>query len=271
MAGPDTARDLVDVRAALDRAGDRFFDLVLSAPDAGRPVPGSEWTVGDVAAHVALGTEAYAGFAYGAREPFVDVSDIAGGSLTRSSAGRLHDEPDRDLGALVVRARAALTSLLDSIEGRAGDEPVVWNGHEIALDAMVGLGLAEYLLHGRDVAVALHRPWPISPDDARLVLVSALPILPLLVNPATTRAVKATYDLRVRGGDRVTIAIDDGHMSVGPPRRSVDCHVSAEPVALLLVAYGRRTQWIPVLTGKLVAWGRKPWLGLRLVKYLVTP
>ena len=59
-----------------------------------------------------------------------------------------------------------------------------------------------------------------------------------------------------------------------PSRRdgeSVDCHVSADPVALLLVAYGRRSQWVPILTGRLVAWGRKPWLGVRLVRYLVAP
>ena len=52
---------------------------------------------------------------------------------------------------------------------------------------------------------------------------------------------------------------------------SVDCHVSADPVALLLVAYGRRSQWVPILTGRLVAGGRKPWLGVRLVRYLVAP
>jgi hypothetical protein len=28
---------------------------------------------------------------------------------------------------------------------------------------------------------------------------------------------------------------------------------------------------VPVLTGKLLAWGRKPWLGVRLTSYLVTP
>jgi hypothetical protein len=60
-------------------------------------------------------------------------------------------------------------------------------------------------------------------------------------------------------------------MAVGPPDGAVDRHVSADPVALLLVAYGRQTQWIPAVTGKLVAWGRKPWLGLRLVSYLVAP
>jgi hypothetical protein len=65
--------------------------------------------------------------------------------------------------------------------------------------------------------------------------------------------------------------VDDGHMMVGPRRNSVDCHVSADPVELLLVAYGRKTQWVPILTGKMVAWGHRPWLGPRLVSYLVTP
>ena len=67
--------------------------------------------------------------------------------------------------------------------------------------------------------------------------------------------------MAIRGG-RLTVDADDG---------PVDCHVSADPVALLLVSYGRQSQWVPALTGKLLAWGRKPWLGLRLTRYLVTP
>jgi hypothetical protein len=58
---------------------------------------------------------------------------------------------------------------------------------------------------------------------------------------------------------------------IGDTTAPADCHVSADLVALLLVAYGRRSQWIPILTGKLVAWGRKPWLGPRLTGNLVTP
>jgi len=75
----------------------------------------------------------------------------------------------------------------------------------------------------------------------------------------------------VRGGVRRVLAIDDGRLTVTVDDAPVDCHVSAEPVALLLIAYGRRRQWIPILTGKVDAWGRKPWLGPRLVRYLVTP
>jgi uncharacterized protein (TIGR03083 family) len=245
--------------------------MVTSAPDATIAVPASEWTVGDVAAHVALGIEAYARYATGNNEPFVDVSDIAGGSLTRTSAARLQDEHERDLSALAARVRDALASLLQATDGRGTDEVVLWNGQEIGLGAMLGMGVGELLLHGRDVAKALGRPWDISADDARLVLTSALPILPLLVNPETTRDVRATYDIRVRGGARVCLAIDNGGMTIEQQPASVDCHVSADPIELLLVAYGRKTQWVPILTGKMVAWGRKPWLGPRLVSYLVTP
>ena len=148
---------------------------------------------------------------------------------------------------------------------------VVWHGQPVALANMLGIGLAEYLLHGRDIARALSRPWRIRPADARLVLAAELPMLHLLVNPVTTAGVHASYDLRVRGGTRVSVTIDDGALAVRGDGESVDCHVSADPVALLLVAYGRRSQWVPILTGRLVAWGRKPWLGVRLVRYLVAP
>jgi hypothetical protein len=153
---------------------------------------------GGAAAHVALGTEAYLGYAHGGTEPWVDVSDIAGGSLARSNAERLDLEPVREPAALAARVQAAAAELLAATEGRSGDEAVTWNGLTVTLSAMLGRGLGEYRLHGRDVAKALGRPWPIPQDDAR-------------------------------------------------------------------------SQWVPALTGKLLAWGRKPWLGLRLTGYLVTP
>jgi hypothetical protein len=83
--------------------------------------------------------------------------------------------------------------------------------------------------------------------------------------------VDATYDLRVRGGTRVTVRINNGRVETDLPGERVDCHISAEPVALLLVSYGRRSQWTPILTGRMIAWGRKPWLGVRLMRYLVAP
>jgi len=220
---------------------------------------------------ITVATEVYTHYADGETEAFVDVSDIAGGSLARTSAERLRDEPERDLMGLTQRVRDASAALLLAIDGRAASDPVVWNGQATTVGTMLGIILAEYLLHGRDLAETLEQPWKIRPDDARLVLAAVLPLLPLLINPVTTAHVRATYDLRVRGGTRIAIIVDGGSLTIARSLAAVDCHVSADPVALLFVAYGRRTQWVPILTGRLVAWGRKPWLGTRLTRYLVTP
>jgi uncharacterized protein (TIGR03083 family) len=272
VGGSDSTLENAAVWTSLGRVADEVCSLVESAPDGGLAVPGSNWNVGEVVAHLAAGTEAYVRYVTGDDEPFVDVSDIAGGSLTRSNADRLQTEPERDLVALTDRLRAASSALLQASSRRHHEDVVMWNGQPLALGEMLGIGLAEYLLHGRDIATALSRPWIIRPDDARLVLASALPLLPLLVDPVATAGVHARYDLRVRGGVSVALTVSDGELTVAnADGRPVDCHVSADPVALVLVAYGRRSQWPAILTGKLLAWGRKPWLGPRLVRYLVAP
>jgi uncharacterized protein (TIGR03083 family) len=268
---PDTPVDIAIARTALEQAAGRLAALVASAGDPGAAVPGSDWTVAEVAAHLVLITEAYAGFALGSTEPFVDVGDVAGGSVARSSAARLDSEPERDLAALMTRLKAATSALLRATEGRASTETVVWNGRQIGVGEMLGIAVGEYLLHGRDLAKAVSQRWTIGPDDARLVLASVLPLLPLLVDRQATANIEASYDIRVRGGARFALRISHGDCSVGGAGGSVDCHVSADPVALVLVSYGRRSQWLPALTGKMVAWGRKPWLGLRLTHYLATP
>jgi hypothetical protein len=40
--------------------------------------------------------------------------------------------------------------------------------------------------------------------------------------------------------------------------------ISADPAALLLVLYKRRSQWPAIARGKLLAWGRRPWLAFSL-------
>jgi uncharacterized protein (TIGR03083 family) len=271
VSGADPAVDITSARSALQRAAGRFSDLLGSAPDPEAPIPGSEWDVAEMAAHVVLISEAYAAFARGRTEPLVDVSDVPGGSLARTSAARLAAEPQRELAALRTRLIDGGRSLLEATEGRAGTDLVSWNGQEIGIGEMLGIAVGEYLLHGLDLASALSQPWTIEPDDARLVLAAVLPLLPLLVDRRVTADVTAAYDIRIRGGRRVSLRISRGEATVGSNGGPVDCHVSADPVAMLLVAYGRRSQWGPALTGKLVAWGRKPWLGLRLTHYLVAP
>ena len=94
----------------------------------------------------------------------------------------------------------------------------------------------------------------------------------MFVKGAKAAGVRATYDIRLRGGDRCYFVFDDGDFTVEEPSpRRVDCHISADPVAMLLVFFARHSQWPAIATGRLMAWGRKPWLGLQLRSLLRNP
>ena len=71
-----------------------------------------------------------------------------------------------------------------------------------------------------------------------------------------------------RRGDpvaRATYAFAGGRLSVpaSPPER-VDCRISSDPAAFLLITYGRTGLLRPVLSGRILVAGRRPWLGLSL-------
>ena len=128
------------------------------------------------------------------------------------------------------------------------------------------MALGELLTHGYDVARALARPWPITPAEASLVIAGVAPILPRFVEERAARGVRASYEVRLRGGPHLVLRFHDAALTVhrtidaGP----VDVHIAADPAAFLLVAYGRISQWGPILKGQMLAWGRKPWLAFML-------
>jgi hypothetical protein len=40
---------------------------------------------------------------------------------------------------------------------------------------------------------------------------------------------------------------------------------------MILVFYGRVGQWGQVLKGRMISWGRKPWLGLKFKSLIIDP
>jgi hypothetical protein len=94
--------------------------------------------------------------------------------------------------------------------------------------------LSETVMHGYDIAQAAGRKWRIEPAHAAMALgrfiVPIIQALDLraLVNGAKAAGVQATYDVRIRGGDRFHFVFNDGSVRVkGPSSHRVDCHISA--------------------------------------------
>jgi uncharacterized protein (TIGR03083 family) len=261
-------------RAALATVAGRLSALIRSSTQPDAPAIG-EWNVADTAVHVGNAWDVLPRLAAGEMEPPIgEVWELAAFTtgLTRAAT-------DRDLGAIADRIDAASAAFL-AAAAAAGDAPVPWlvRGVSMPMTTFVCHLLNESLVHGWDIAHAQGRPWEIDPAHARMVFAGFLfPVLSRLpttavVIPERVAGLQACYDLRVRDGIRIFLRFEDGAVHIEPPSdRRVDCHISAEAAALMLVIWGRRSQWPAVFAGKLLSWGRRPLLGPRLRTLLRNP
>jgi uncharacterized protein (TIGR03083 family) len=256
------------VLPAIDRLGERFAALVTSAPDPAAPIPGSEWTVRDATAHVVSGPRRYLDGPEGRGTWVPDPRDLAALNDTQ-----IRELADLDMPALAARLRGDLTALATQLRAYGDARPSFrfHGGEPVAADIALGILLGELVVHGWDIAGAIAHPWPIDPGDVDLILDGVEPILPGWVDPTRAGTLTATFEIRLRGGSTRRWSFTNGRLDTRPTPSRPEVTVSADPVALLLVFYRRQSQWSHILRGRMLAWGRRPWLAFTLADRFHTP
>jgi uncharacterized protein (TIGR03083 family) len=252
------------VRPAITQMGERFADLVTAAPDPDRKVPHSpDWTIQEATAHVVTVAVRYAD---GPERRSTWVDDPQ--ALPELNQAQIQALGTRDTAELADQLRHDLAALCHQIEsyGTAPPSFRFHGGELVPADVALGILLGELVVHGWDIAQALQRPWPIDPGHVALILEGLVPIVPGWVDPERARGFTATYKVQLRGQATHIFSFQDGRLQVNPDQEPpIDAHISADPAALLLVLYRRQSQWGHIALGRLLAWGRKPWLALTFV------
>jgi hypothetical protein len=188
-------------------------------------------------------------------------------------------ESERDLGAIATRIDASVAALLGVLRDTPDNPSRQWvvDGVDFPLSTIACHALNELVVHGGDLARADDAPWPVERHHASLVLRGFMfPVLNALgramVDVEHAAGITVTYHVVLRGGGATYLRFDDGDLSLSDAAPGpVDCHLSVDPAAFLAVAWARTTQWPPILKGQLFAYGRKPWLGLKLRSLLRNP
>ncbi|MGH2729105.1 MAG: maleylpyruvate isomerase N-terminal domain-containing protein [Actinomycetota bacterium] len=261
----------------------RFADLVRSAPDPAAPAVGT-WTVADVAAHVShvCAAELMAARTLGPspRESLPEGDDFAEAAAS-FNAWNLAGDPERDLGAVADRIEERAAEFVAYMRSADADAKASWLcGVVLPAPALAAHLVFEFLVHGFDIASAGRRRWPIKHSAAvlascffpRLMKAANPTFRAALVDHQKAAGVNATFDVKIRGGDRTFFVFQDGVLNLEDPSdRPVDCHISADPAAFMLVGFGRMRVSKPALMGRMVAWGRRPLLAFKLPSLLRTP
>lgn len=260
----DTSPVAVELRSAVQQ----YAALARSA-DADWPLAGSAWTVRESVAHVATVAPRYSKFPHGAQA----LADTPA-SLPALNAQEIHELGQRPIGELLSLLDDAVEAVIGQVEGY-GDQPPEYRFHGgelVAADVALGILLGELLVHGWDLATAMHRSWPITRRQVSLIFSGVEPILPGWVEPARSAGHQAAYQVHLGDNSQHVLCFTHGRLAtVLPAGRHIDCHIGGSPQAILLILYRRLSPWRAALTGRVAAWGRRPWLAFSLADRFYRP
>jgi hypothetical protein len=277
LTGPaeDTRIAHDQMKDALHVAVGRTADLLRRVDNAAAPVPGLTWTASETAAHMIGELRDYAvaltrhtgGYMTHANRPLDSPSQMS----AAVNARQLTEVPERDVSRLADMVSEAALAYVAATT--AADETAAIptaNGLVLSPSTMTSLLLGEQVVHGLDIARAARTGWDIEPRDALLIIPGVLSVAPEYLRPSAVAA-RVSFELRIHGANHYRMAVDRGTAIVTAAGEKSDCVITADPVAFLLLGYGRISQWSPIIRGKLRAGGRKPWKAMKFATLISSP
>lgn len=254
---------LHEARTALSVVSARSAGLVGASSDTAMAIPGSSWTVREAAVHLAVIGFRYAGMVHG--EP-IQYPSLAPEECARRDDELNADIPERRASELAALVRDGTERLLAATASCENAREVLFDGGVVLpIRHLVGIAVAEHLLHGYDIAVALRRPWRIDPDHAAQGFLGCRARDDRCLDPMTGDGHAASCVVELTTGQRYAVDVADGeHRIEEPGPVKVGCTVTADPVALLLVGAHRLSPWVGMALGLFRADGPRPELMLSL-------
>jgi hypothetical protein len=265
--------DLRTAAARLTALATRFAALAASIADPGAPARGLEWTVSETAVHVLQGIEYYAACIRGETPPMRPLpGETFSAYVARENRAQIDAEPEREPSKIAVRVRASVSDLVDAALDAGPDGRVVFSaGYSQDVTTAVCTMIAEQIVHGHDIAGSTGSRWAIEPADGVLAVYATTAGAPLALDPAAAAGKDIHVRIVLRHGSPFSIRFRDGRVWSEVTGEKPDVHVWADPVAYLMVGFGRWPLRRPLVRGKVLAWGRKPWVMLTVPKMFRSP
>ena len=262
---------LAAVRDGLTIMYERVARLIEEQDDLSMMIPGFEWTVREMAVHLAGGIRRYAALANG--EYDLSALKIDKKMLDARAKGLNADNPETDPKKLAEQIREGLEHFLGVIASVPADTPVSYYGGLRPNVAEIASNLlGEPVIHGYDIGSTVGAPWPIDPEYSVLCVGVFQRLLHSTVfQPDRAVGLDGIFRVDIPGIESSIVQILDGtchELSTAP---SADCTISTDPVTAHLVYTGRISQWLAIALGRLSFSGPRPEIGPRFFDLFVCP
>jgi uncharacterized protein (TIGR03083 family) len=250
---------------------ERLARLVEEQDDLSMMIPGFDWTVREMAVHLAGGTRRYAALARG--EYDLSALNLDKKFLDARSRSLNADNPETDPKKLAEQIREGCQHFLATIADLPADTPIsYYKGLRANVAEIASVLVGESVIHGYDVGTAVGAPWRWDPDYSVLFLGAFQRFLyPAFFQSALAVGLEATYRVDITGAESISVRIADGTCEAFPTAAPADCIISADPVTAHLVFTGRMSQWSAIALGSLAFGGERPDVGPRFFDVLVWP
>lgn len=222
------------------------------------------WTVADLSGHLSAMVDVYLDILNGGGHPAATIEELG------PYNDRMANEHGGDPVETARKIRAVREPLLQRLSER-WDASLHWlDGISISGATVAILVLGEFLVHGFDVAGG---EWTIDASDASTLLAGSEPIAVHYVDQDEAEGFRGSIEVRIRGGLRRRFVFDGPRLAIIDPdgHGRADCYISGDPTTFVALMYGRGGPVRAALRGKVVAWGLKPWLSLKLPKLIKNP
>ncbi len=234
------------------RAGDVAATLRRHSDAGDTWVPALSWTLAELAAHIVSVPGIYRRVIADPESFVVPESMAAFGQQELEAVGTY------DLNALAD----LLVANVDALIGTLGDAPSNVPFYTITMERLgvLGIALNELSMHHRDIALVVDEQFTMSPQDVDITMHGMMPASEVFCDHEVALRCGGIYHLGLRGGSDWTIRVTYGFVSVAEGRpEAADVRIVGDPLAMVLMSFGRQNPIMSVLTGKVMVTGRRPW------------
>lgn len=247
----------------------RRFAALLSVTPGKTELKDSDWNAAQVAGHVLTVLQRYTQR---------DLTSREGLSEDAAAVGQQNED---ELAAL---GQVSVAEILDRIWQQLADIEKLLprdadlhqrfpfhGGAEIDVVGALSNLVGEFLMHGRDVALARGKQWRIGSRNAAFILATGMQVVPAYVSPDAPGDLKVL--IRTPETNAWILDLVDGELTTRKAghreRPDISLYARTEPLALNL--YGRFGLARTTVHGAALIGGRRPWRLARLPQTFLKP